>query len=996
MNFTIQSLYKAYLNNAIAATIKTAVFVFLLTTGSVALAQEAYFQQEANYNIAVRLDDENHLLHGFETITYTNHSKDSLSFLYFHLWPNAYRERNTAFNRQKIRLGSQRFHFADSSQRGFIDSLAFRIDGQPVSLVAEAENPDVVKLILADPIESGEQVTITTPFRVKIPASFSRLGHVKQQYQITQWYPKLAVYDQQGWHLLPYLDMGEFYSDFGSYDVSITLPANYVVGATGQLQNLQEQVFLDSLAAVTTELTDYPTATADTFPPSSLATKTLRYVQDSVIDFAWFADKRYAVQQGELTLPHSGRTVKLLALYNHSNGKVWKDVIEYMRDGIYYYSERIGDYPYEVVTVVDGALSAGSGMEYPTITVLGANTPFILENVVVHEIGHNWFQGILASNERAHPWMDEGLNSYYELSYFTHKYPKIGIMGLNPDTVSTLGERLARYAGVSTTPHGELYNLAYRYLASFHEDQPNETVSDEFTNETQYGIISYQKTAALLDYLYYYLGEDLFDRTMQAYFERWKFKHPAPEDLRAVLEEVSGKNLDWLFKDFLQTSQKMDYKISRVKPTDNGYEITIKNVGDINGPVQLTLFKDSTQVFDQWYEPIEDSKKVSVSVKDIDYAQLFPNRRIPDINFSNNRKNVSGLGVKPIRLKLGGALDDPNKSTIYWLPTLGANTRDKFMLGAIFYSSLLPNRRFQFELNPMYSFGRNEHAGRYDLSYRWYPSGAFSTLEVGGVFKDFAGLQKLAPRLVVDFRSKNPAQAPRQQLMLEYNVMRADQDLLSQYERSYQIGRLAYELRNDNALMGYGLQTQLSTDYRSFSLAEVRATYARAYRRGRNAQVSAYVGTFLQEENISPIYALNFSGSPDYTFDDVFLDRAQISDNYRALVEQTNLQQGGMRGFIDVTSRTGLATLKADADLPFAKFIQVFYDQGLDFQDGAYYYSAGLSLNLASIVCVYFPVAGDSFTSTTPESWRDFTNSIQFAIRFDRLNPKTLIKNSIR
>jgi len=214
------------------------MFAFAFCNG---IAQE-YFQQEVNTTINVRLNDKNNTLSAFEEIEYINNSPDSLEYIFFHIWPNAYRNNATDMAIQNDENGDIDFHFADSINRGFIDSLDFKVDGEFVISAPDVDHIDIVALVLKTPLAPGNKITITTPFRVKIPLGiYSRLGHIGQSYQITQWFPKPAVYDRNGWHPLPYLSQGEFYSEYGTYDVTITLPKNYVVGATGDLVNNPEE-----------------------------------------------------------------------------------------------------------------------------------------------------------------------------------------------------------------------------------------------------------------------------------------------------------------------------------------------------------------------------------------------------------------------------------------------------------------------------------------------------------------------------------------------------------------------------------------------------------------------------------------------------------------------------------------------------------------------------------------------------------------------------------
>jgi len=216
-----------------------------------------YFQQKVDYDITVKLDDNNHTLSAFEKIIYTNNSPDELSFLWFHIWPNAYKNDSTAYAKQAG--PNSKFANSDSLSRGFIDSLDFSVNGKKVEWSYHPDWVDVVKLNLIEPLNPGESITIETPFFVKLPKVFSRLGHSGKHYEITQWYPKPAVYDRKGWHPMPYLNQGEFFSEFGTFDVKITLPKDYRVMATGDIiDGEKEYSWLDGLTSITDSLNRLP------------------------------------------------------------------------------------------------------------------------------------------------------------------------------------------------------------------------------------------------------------------------------------------------------------------------------------------------------------------------------------------------------------------------------------------------------------------------------------------------------------------------------------------------------------------------------------------------------------------------------------------------------------------------------------------------------------------------------------------------------------------
>jgi hypothetical protein len=504
------------------------IFLLFLTRCLLPTAncQQAYWQQQVNYTIDVTLNDKDNTLDAFEKIEYFNNSPDTLKFIWFHLWPNAYKNDQTAFSDQLLLNGNTKFYFSDKEDKGYINRLDFKVNDVTATLEDHPGNIDIVKLILPAPLAPGQKCTITTPFHEKLPYNFSRGGHDGQSYQATQWYPKPAVYDKNGWHPMPYLDQGEFYSEFGNFDVSITTPKNYVVAATGELQNVDEKVWLKKRASFTWTPEKEKIKTkggvtkivSQKFPASATETKTLRFTQNNIHDFAWFADKRFIVNEDTCRLL-SGKVITVFTYYTAEQKEEWHKSIQYCKDAIRFYSNRVGEYPYNVVSAVQGPESFGGGMEYPTITIISpASSDKELDITIAHEIGHNWFYGILASNERDHPWMDEGINSYYEHSYSQWKYGSFDAM----------------------------QRVLLETMETIKKDQPIENTSEAFS-ERNYDLVVYYKTAEWMRYVESQLGTVAFDKAMQDYFRSFQFKHPQPEDFKNIMAESTGQNVDSLF-----------------------------------------------------------------------------------------------------------------------------------------------------------------------------------------------------------------------------------------------------------------------------------------------------------------------------------------------------------------------------------------------------------------------------------------------------------------
>ncbi|MEP7109121.1 MAG: M1 family metallopeptidase, partial [Ferruginibacter sp.] len=377
-------------------------------------AQEKYWQQELHYTIKTELNDNEKSLAGSETLVYRNNSPDILDFIWFHIWPNAYKNDSTALI-QQIKNDVETKKKLEKYSPGFINGLSFKVNNR--SAVTEAHPQpayiDIIKLVLPSPLKPGDSVTITTPFKVQLPSYFSRSGYANGQFMACQWYPKPAVYDKNGWHEFPYLDRGEFYSEYGSFLVTITIPSGYVVGATGILQNNDELARYKSIGSMNSANRNGQPVLY--IPFNKKANKTLTWFAANVPDFAWFADKEFVIQYDTVQLS-TGKIIDAFSYYHNKKKTIWNNSIDYIKDGVKSYNNWIGEYEYPVVQVVEGPKNNSSGgMEYPMITLITSPDAKIetLDAVIAHEIGHNWFMSMLGSNERAHTWMDEGLNTYF-------------------------------------------------------------------------------------------------------------------------------------------------------------------------------------------------------------------------------------------------------------------------------------------------------------------------------------------------------------------------------------------------------------------------------------------------------------------------------------------------------------------------------------------------------------------------------------------------------
>lgn len=1004
---------------------KKLVFTLVILTSQIQTSwSQTYFQQEVNYTINVKLDDVKNEFTADEKIEYTNNSPTTLTYIYMHLWPNAYKDNNTQLAKQLISSGSTVLYYATDEEKGYIDQLDFKVNDQTVKWEYLKDSIDICKIILNEPLKFGGKIIISTPFHVKIPSGkISRMGHIGQSYQITQWYPKPAVFDRTGWNQMPYLNQGEFYSEFGSFDVSITLPKNYVLGATGDMVDGENETeWLEQNVKITEAMTKFDKEDV-AFPKSDSITKTLRFKQKNVHDFAWFCDKRYHVLKGEIITPHNKNKVTTWVMFTNAEGGLWKNSIQYMNDAVYYYSLWNGDYPYNHCTAVDGTISAGGGMEYPNITVIGGSgNAFQLDVVITHEVGHNWFYGMLGSNEREHGWMDEGLNSFNELRYIETKYPDRKLLSDVADGPIGKAFDLKRYH------HKSQYELSYLYNAVKNEDQPLETPSYDFTS-INYGGIMYSKTALIMDYLMAYLGETEMDKAMQAYFDEWHFKHPLPGDFRASIEKTTGKNLSWLFDGLINSARKLDYKITFAhKNQDGTWDIGVKNNGDINGPVFIQGMKNGKLIGEVTYDGFYGRQALTFPPSDVDYFKIDVREDMPEVNRNNNKIRTKGLFKKtePLKLQFLGSLDNPDKTQLFWTPVCAWNNYNKWMFGLAFYNSIFPQKKFEFELMPLYSYSTEDLAGYGHITYNIFPQNRLQRVTIGitGTRYAFANhpddingkplnlnFNKIAPELFIKLKKAVP-RSP-----FDFDIRYRHITIIKDYYKSnYAVdppintrdtlitnfNDLNFIFSKDDAITPYDLNFNFQQGEQMMKTS-LTAHYSYNFKKkNKGVDIRLFTGTFIGTEalNAGP-YRFRLSGQTgqqDYLYDNIFLGRTEYEG---VLANQFTETDGGFKFYSPLgQSSTWIAALNIKSSLGNTKLpINLYADIGTadpnSLSDERVLYDAGVCVSLKkNFFEVYFPILiSQGFKDYKEANDIKYLETVRFTLNLNLINPFSLIRN---
>ncbi len=551
--------------------IKTVLFLALVNFALFVQGQHSnsYWQQHVDYSIEVAMNVENYQYQGTQKLVYTNNSPDELTRVYYHLYFNAFQPgsemdiRLQNINDPDGRMfveGKSRIAALSPNEIGYLHPTSLTQDGEKVKFNEEGT---VLVVALAKPIPSGGKTTFEMNFEGQVPVQIRRSGRNNKEgvaLSMSQWYPKLAEYDFEGWHADPYIAR-EFHGVWGDFDVKLTIDKDYIVGGTGYLQNPQE-------------IGHGYEATGTKVKKVKGKTLTWHFKAPMVHDFMWAADPDYLHDTLKM---ENGPTLHFLYKNDPEIIENWKKLQPKTAEAMEFFSKNIGKYPYEQYSVVHGG---DGGMEYAMSTLItGGRKLGSLVGVMSHEMAHSWFQHILATNEAKHEWMDEGFTSFIS-NLCMNK-----IMQRNKDN-----------------PFENTYK-GYRNLALSGMEQPQTTHADRYGHNSAYGTSAYSKGSIFLSQLGYIIGQDKLMETIRKYFDDFKFKHPTPNDIKRTAEIVSGMELDWYLMDWTQTTNTIDYNLKDVSDTGAKTKVTMERKGLMPMPMDiLVVYNDGTR--ETFYAPL--------------------------------------------------------------------------------------------------------------------------------------------------------------------------------------------------------------------------------------------------------------------------------------------------------------------------------------------------------------------------------------------------------
>lgn len=603
---------------------QTIVDIAKFYNGGILKSEYGKISRRANYNLSVDFDEEKKSIDVQEEILWINKTDSSTSEIQFHLYANAYKSNNTLF--------AQAYHLDPDAQTQ-LNIKAFQVNGVPSKLIyfqPEIDNPfdsTVAKVFLNRSVQPGDSVKINFTYTMKIPRSIKRMGYAtgRNFFFISQWFPKVGVFENGKWTCSQYHPYLNFYSDFGDYNVKIQVPQKFIVAATG----------VEKSKISGKNFTAY------------------KFVQSGVHDFVWLATDNI-LERNEVYTRKDGSQILIKAYVQPEREKYFDRYFKAVKNSLEYFENYIGIYPYQNISLVDvPRTSASGGMEYPTLFTVGAElfAPYAAgqpEYVTTHEFSHQFFYGLIANNEVYEAWLDEGFTSYIATKI---------MYNYNPEILETF--KFASYIpifGLNFLSYNEIpliYTLAEiqipegaRSVVSYYKNLTIGTIADtSYTLPTRisYVVNSYNKPELMLHTLERYIGFNKMMKILKDYYNEFKYRHPKAEDFISIVQRNYKYDMNWFFNEFYRTAKIFDYKVSSInKISSNVYEVIVERLGDGVFKNDVYLYTDKDTLKQTWSGRERWHKIYFKTNNEVIAAEIDPGRKnLLDINFANNSFTVT-------------------------------------------------------------------------------------------------------------------------------------------------------------------------------------------------------------------------------------------------------------------------------------------------------------------------------------------------------------------
>ena len=905
-------------------------------------------------------DVENKQIRISQTIEYFNTTNDTLNTIYLNDWSNSYSAKTTPLAKRFAEEFSNKFHFARNDQRGFtvVTSLKNQ-DNSELQFTRLVDQQDIIKVDLQNPLMPNKSYKITLNYIVQAPSdAFTRFGvSNNNDFKLKNWYITPAVYDGE-WHYYSNKDLDDLFIPKATLNFEIEYPRNYLL--------ISELDIIDlSLNKVNQVMKLYGTDRIDT-----------KLFLTKIPSFK-------TVQTDFFTVISNIEDEGLGAL---DKAIITDNIAKFIHDNL-------GDYPHRNLMLTN--------VEYREDPIYGLNLlpdfirpfpdNFQYELKLLKTALRNYLTNTLELNPRKDHWLLGGLQTYYLMKYIEDNYPNIKLMG-----------SLSKIWGIKSFHAADLkfndqYPFLFMNMARANLDQPLKMHKDSLLKFNK-NIANKYKAGIGLKYLDDYLNDSIVDSSIKGFLEDYKLKPATSKDFENYLKSKASKNIDWFFKDYLETTKKIDFKIVDIKKTDDSLRVTIKNRRDSNVPMSLFSMKKDSVLSKIWVSDVKDEITVSIPQEGADRLVLNQNKIIPELNMRNNTKSLkSSLFNKPFQVRLFKDVEDPDYNQVFLMPLIEyRNIYDGLRLGAKVYNKTVLKKAFIYKFAPQYSTNSRSLTGSAVIQYDQYLENNDRLYRIyyglGGSYSSYAEdlfVTILTPNISFYFRDNSDLRLNKREILnFRYVDINRDKDIFKIAdisEPNYSVYNIRYVNRNPG-LVNYSSWFADFQISQTFSKISLNYEFRRLFKNNRQLNIRFFAGTFLSNKNDpnTDYFSFALDRPTDYLFDYEYLGRSEATGIFS---QQIIIAEGGFKSKLDTPfANQWLSTLNLSTSI--WNYIQAYGDIGLvknKGQSAKFVYDSGIRVNLVQDYFeIYFPFYSNlGWELSQPR----YNEKIRFILTVD---PKTL------
>jgi hypothetical protein len=1012
---------------------RTLLLPILLSATIHLTGQVVRFQQRVDHHLTIELDDVRHVVIGRDSIIYHNRSGESLSSIWFHLWPNALKP-GSPLSEQMLQQGNDRLHHADKHHTGDLSGLLFRVNGRPTRWIPDTVHAEFLRLDLPSPLHPDSIAVITVLFRLTVPGTdLGELGHQGQAYFLSNWFPRPVVFNDHGWQLTPHYLHGVQPGETGNFDVTVTVPKNYVVVTSGRLDsNPEEEKWLLNLAEKTGRINRWGKRESARFPASVAKTKTLRFTREEASNFAICLDKRFQYMTDTMMtgVGEQARRIDLHLYFTVFEAEHWSKSMAALKEALRFMESQVGTYPYEDFTMIQTSWIPGQ-QAYPALIRVGSvPAPYLLESAMMHAVAQHWFGVSLVFDAYRYPWLHNGLAGYYAIRHLRKIYPDTLSM---QDLLLDPGVK-RNIAGLKGIPVTRIDHLKMDFLQQ-DDPLPLSLTADHYAQNNQLSMLEL-KSAFAFSTLCVSLGRDVFAAMIQDFYAEYQGRNPSYATFLQHMEQVAGsKTSAWFFSQMIHKGTLPDYRICSVRKNREGYLLKVRNVSGVEIPFPIS--GESGACSNQIWFP-GHAGKVHIQIPDTGhrYTSLTIDKGyiMPEVNRKDNTIRTKGLFRKVERIAIVpfAGVPDPSRTQLGFAPVVGWNHTNGFMVGIASYSNPILRPATEYLIMPLYGIRNMQFAGMASLVHHFKPQkGIFSRIDLGAEVKQYGydtrsnpsgelafslSYMRIAPFVEFLFRKTDPVQSHQHRVRFRTLLLSMEQSdpagtTILDAPRQLYLNELAWKYRSNKVINPFRLEVtfQQANDMMRLMAEEHWVISYPAKQKGFS--IRAFAGVFLLSPSGGGPFQFTSSGVAmntramfnlyDPLFDHLYLARNDVPG---ILKQHMVVSEGGFKRATTIGNNdrwmfaVNMATT-LPGRLPFQLYLDagIFADAGEDqFFKGLFLYSSGLKMNIIKdVVEIYFPFP---FFESKEIAEREALNQldlnyfqkIRFVVNFQHLNPLTL------